>query len=422
MSFFSMPSPICPSNILILGNHSCSNRGDAAILRGLVEHITRTYPTSKITATTRYTQAAHFILPETTFINDSLFKAEFLGNRVSRFIKNRLFKYLGVSALKDGGFKFAHNEHKKFAASLEQYDLIIQVGGSFFVDLYGSKQYEAPLIAQSKKIPYIMIGHSVGPFSTTESQSLARICFDKTPLLLRESVSLKHCDTLALPNPHIIQSADTAWLVSPSRVSLPLEIESFITQPTIALTLRDLRPFDVRLGISQEEFERQIIQLCEHLNQRGYQIIFASTCTGLDGYHKDDRMVAQKIARQLKNPKTAYVVMDELDDVQLGSLLGQCVLTIGTRLHSAIISKNFGTPAFAIAYEHKSQGILNQMGLSMYSIDIHQVASEATINVIDRTLDDIENAKKTVAKAVLEEKKLAAHSINTTIASFFGHE
>tara|TARA_Y100001960_G_C14277772_1_gene635384 strand:+ start:111 stop:512 length:402 start_codon:yes stop_codon:yes gene_type:complete len=133
-------------------------------------------------------------------------------------------------------------------------------------------------------------------------------------------------------------------------------------------------------------------------------------------------MVAQRIARQLKNPKTAYVVMDELDDVQLGSLLGQCVLTIGTRLHSAIISKNFGTPAFAIAYEHKSQGILNQMGLSMYSIDIHQVASEATINVIDRTLDDIENAKKTVAKAVLEEKKLAAHSINTTIASFFGHE
>lgn len=417
-----MPSPTSPSNILIIGNHSCSNRGDAAILRGLIEHIHEHFPESRITASTRYTQAADFILPDTNFIDDSLFKTEFRGGRLSKFIKTRLFQHIGVNALIKGDFKFAHIDHIAFAASLDQYDLIIQVGGSFFVDLYGTRQYEAPLIARSKDIPYVMIGHSVGPFSSQRIKKLAHLCFNDTPILLRESISLEHYNSLALPNPKMVRSADTAWLVSPREVPLPHEISTFINQPTVALTLRDLHPFDTRLGISQQRFEEQIVQLSDHLNTRGYQVVFASTCTGLDGYHKDDRMVAQRVKRQLKDPNAAYVVMDELDDVQLGCLLGQCALTIGTRLHSAIISKNFGTPAFAIAYEHKSQGILDQMGLSMYSIDIHHISSESTINKIDSALDELDDVTAIVAKAVAKEKKLACDSINASITSFFSYE
>ena len=45
--------------------------------------------------------------------------------------------------------------------------------------------------------------------------------------------------------------------------------------------------------------------------------------------------------------------MDELNDLEMGKILGACELTVGTRLHSAIISMNFATPAIAINYEHK---------------------------------------------------------------------
>ncbi len=44
--------------------------------------------------------------------------------------------------------------------------------------------------------------------------------------------------------------------------------------------------------------------------------------------------------------------MDELNDVEIKDPPPR-VPTIGTRLHSAIISMNFGTPAIAINYEHK---------------------------------------------------------------------
>ncbi|STE96177.1 Colanic acid biosynthesis protein [Escherichia coli] len=50
-------------------------------------------------------------------------------------------------------------------------------------------------------------------------------------------------------------------------------------------------------------------------------------------------------------------MMDELNDLEMGKILGACELTVGTRLHSAIISMNFATPAIAINYEHKSAGL-----------------------------------------------------------------
>lgn len=50
--------------------------------------------------------------------------------------------------------------------------------------------------------------------------------------------------------------------------------------------------------------------------------------------------------------------MDELNEVEIDEILASCELTIGTCLHLAIISMNFGTPAIAIDYEHKLAGIM----------------------------------------------------------------
>ena len=45
-------------------------------------------------------------------------------------------------------------------------------------------------------------------------------------------------------------------------------------------------------------------------------------------------------------------------EVEIDKILASCELTIGTCLHLAIISMNFGTPAIAIDYEHKLAGIM----------------------------------------------------------------
>lgn len=412
-----------PSKILILGNHSCSNRGDAAILRGLIELLSESYPQAKITATTRYLKAAQYIIDNVNFIEDTLFESKFSGNRLVRALKSRSFNTFGLKRLVEHKKNLCETEeHHLFSQEVNDYDLVIQVGGSFFVDLYGSKQYEAPFIVKSQHLPYIMIGHSIGPFQTRHSKKLASLCFNNTPLLLRESLSAEHLTDLGCNNLLVSQSSDTAWLVSNQPKELPVELVEFTKKPTIALTLRELRPFDTRLGISQETFERAIGQLCNYIETLGYQLLFASTCTGLDSYHKDDRMIALRVKQQLNKPNNALVVMNELNDVELGTLLGYCQLTIGTRLHSAIISKNFGTPAFAIAYEHKSVGILTQMGLASFSINIHDIASEQTRDRITAVLSDLKTVNKDVSIKVSQEKILAKESILSALTQLISNE
>lgn len=98
-----------------------------------------------------------------------------------------------------------------------------------------------------------------------------------------------------------------------------------------------------------------------------------STCTGIDSYNKDDRMVALNLRNLVNDPSRYHVVMDELNDLEMGKLLSACDLTVGTRLHSAIISMNFGTPAIAINYEHKSAGIMQQLGMPEMAVDIRHL-------------------------------------------------
>lgn len=102
-------------------------------------------------------------------------------------------------------------------------------------------------------------------------------------------------------------------------------------------------------------------------------MIALSTCTGIDSYNKDDRMVALNLRQYVNDPARYHVVMDELNDLEMGKILGACDLTVGTRLHSAIISMNFMTPAIAINYEHKSAGIMQQLGLPEMAVDIRHL-------------------------------------------------
>ncbi|WP_181942426.1 polysaccharide pyruvyl transferase family protein, partial [Klebsiella variicola] len=79
-----------------------------------------------------------------------------------------------------------------FVRLLSGYDAIIQVGGSFFVDLYGVPQFEHALCTFMAKKPLFMIGHSVGPFQDEQFNQLANYVFGHcNALILRESVSLE---------------------------------------------------------------------------------------------------------------------------------------------------------------------------------------------------------------------------------------
>ncbi len=186
--------------LLILGNHTCGNRGDSAILRGLLDAINILNPHAEVDVMSRYPVSSSWLLNRPV-MGDPLFlqmkqhnSAAGVVGRVKKVLRRRYQHQVLLSRVTDTGklrnIAIAQG-FTDFVRLLSGYDAIIQVGGSFFVDLYGVPQFEHALCTFMAKKPLFMIGHSVGPFQDKQFNQLANYVFGHCDaLILRESVSL----------------------------------------------------------------------------------------------------------------------------------------------------------------------------------------------------------------------------------------
>ncbi|WP_318372591.1 colanic acid biosynthesis pyruvyl transferase WcaK [Enterobacter sp.] len=406
--------------LLILGNHTCGNRGDSAILRGLLDAITVLEPDAEVDVMSRYPVSSSWLLNRPV-MGDPLYSqmkqhntAAGLVGRVKKVLRRRYQHQVLLSRVTDSGklrnIAIAQG-FTDFVRLLSGYDAIIQVGGSFFVDLYGVPQFEHALCTFMAKKPLYMIGHSVGPFQDAQFNQLANYVFGHCDaLILRERVSLDLMKKSQINTDKVEQGVDTAWLVdhhdsdfTPS-YAVQHWLDVAASQKTVAITLRELAPFDKRLGTTQQAYEKAFAEVVNRILDAGWQVLALSTCTGIDSYNKDDRMVALNLRQHVSDPSRYHVVMDELNDLEMGKIFAACDLTVGTRLHSAIISMNFGTPAIAINYEHKSAGIMQQLGMPEMAIDIRHLLDGSLASMVADTLGQLPAINQQLATAVAAER------------------
>jgi colanic acid/amylovoran biosynthesis protein len=407
--------------LLILGNHTCGNRGDSAILRGLIDAITTIDESVEVDVMSRYPVSSAWLLGRPV-MGDGLYKqmkqhnnAVGLMGRVKKVLRRKYQHQVLLAKATDNG-RLRNISIPQgfidFVKSLQKYDAIIQVGGSFFVDLYGVSQFEHALCSFMAKKPVYMIGHSVGPFQDPQFNHLASYVFGNVEsLILRETVSLKLMNQSNIDSSKVEQGVDTAWLVDHHNDNFVPNyavnhwLNTIKRKKTIAITLRELAPFDKRLGTTQQAYEQAFAAVVNRVIDEGYQVLALSTCTGIDSYNKDDRMVALNLRQYVNDPEQYHVVMDELNDLEMGKILAECELTVGTRLHSAIISMNFGTPAIAINYEHKSAGIMQQLGLPEMAIEIRQLLNGSLQSVVADVLGQLPALNERLAHAVRAERQ-----------------
>ncbi|MEO3991175.1 colanic acid biosynthesis pyruvyl transferase WcaK [Pseudocitrobacter cyperus] len=406
--------------LLILGNHTCGNRGDSAILRGLLDAINTLSPDAEVDVMSRYPVSSSWLLNRPV-MGDPLYlqmkehnNAPGMVGRVKKVLRRRYQHQVLLSRVTDSGklrnIAIAQG-FTDFVRLLSGYDAIIQVGGSFFVDLYGVTQFEHALCTFMAKKPIYMVGHSVGPFQAPAFNQMANYVFGHCDaLFLRESVSLDLMKRSDIDTSKVEKGVDTAWLVDHHDASFEASyavahwLNIAKQQNTVAITLRELAPFDKRLGTTQEAYEKAFAGVVNRIIASGWQVMALSTCTGIDSYNKDDRMVALNLRKYIQDPSRYHVVMDELNDLEMGKLLGACDLTVGTRLHSAIISMNFGTPAIAINYEHKSAGIMQQLGMPEMAVDIRHLLNGDLEAMAADTLGQLSTLVPRLNEAVARER------------------
>ncbi|WP_339349128.1 polysaccharide pyruvyl transferase family protein, partial [uncultured Alteromonas sp.] len=152
--------------ILIIGNHTCGNRGDGAIIRGLIEEIEEQQPDADIDVMSRFPVSSEYLLGK-QFIADWIYRYKrYSGGGVAK-VQNRLYrKFLRKLLIKSAKSGLAEpklpTEFKNYIDTLREYDYVVQVGGSFFVDLYGVGQFYHALCTLASGTPLLIVGHSVG--------------------------------------------------------------------------------------------------------------------------------------------------------------------------------------------------------------------------------------------------------------------
>ncbi|AGB77589.1 colanic acid biosynthesis pyruvyl transferase WcaK [Enterobacteriaceae bacterium strain FGI 57] len=417
--------------LLILGNHTCGNRGDSAILRGLLDAINTLSPEAEVDVMSRYPVSSSWLLNRPV-MGDPLYlqmkahnNAPGMVGRVKKVLRRRYQHQVLLSRVTDSGklrnIAIAQG-FTDFVRLLSGYDAIIQVGGSFFVDLYGVTQFEHALCTFMAKKPIYMVGHSVGPFQAPAFNQMANYVFGHCDaLFLRESVSLDLMKRSDIDTSKVEKGVDTAWLVDhhDDTFDASYAVQHWLNvaqqQKTVAITLRELAPFDKRLGTTQEAYEKAFAGVVNRIIASGWQVMALSTCTGIDSYNKDDRMVALNLRKHIQDPSRYHVVMDELNDLEMGKLLGACDLTVGTRLHSAIISMNFGTPAIAINYEHKSAGIMQQLGMSEMAVDIRHLLNGDLEAMAADTLGQLSTLVPRLNEAVARERAAGLSMVESVL-------
>ncbi|ROP62695.1 colanic acid/amylovoran biosynthesis protein [Enterobacter sp. BIGb0383] len=417
--------------LLILGNHTCGNRGDSAILRGLLDAIATLEPDAEVDVMSRYPVSSSWLLNRPV-MGDPLYSqmkqhnnAAGVVGRVKKVLRRRYQHQVLLSRVTDSGrlrnIAIAQG-FTDFVRLLSGYDAIIQVGGSFFVDLYGVPQFEHALCTFMAKKPLYMVGHSVGPFQEPQFNQLANYVFGHcNALILRESVSLDLMKQSAIDTSKVEHGVDTAWLVSHHEEDFVADyrvqhwLKVIGQQKTVAITLRELAPFDKRLGTTQKAYEQAFADVVNRILDSGWQVVALSTCTGIDSYNKDDRMIALNLQSLVNDPSRYHVVMDELNDLEMGKIFGACDLTVGTRLHSAIISMNFGTPAIAINYEHKSAGIMQQLGIPDMAVDIRHLLDGSLGAKVGDTLGQLPAVREQVQQAVAAEREVGLKMVKSVL-------
>ncbi|XNM83464.1 colanic acid biosynthesis pyruvyl transferase WcaK [Escherichia coli] len=240
-------------------------------------------------------------------------------------------------------------------------------------------------------------------------------------LILRESVSLDLMKRSNITTAKVEHGVDTAWLVDHHTEDSPPAMP-FNTGWTLPHNRKRWplpcanwhRSTNVSAPLNKAD-EKAFAGVVNRILDEGYQVIALSTCTGIDSYNKDDRMVALNLRQHISDPARYHVVMDELNDLEMGKILGACELTVGTRLHSAIISMNFATPAIAINYEHKSAGIMQQLGLPEMAIDIRHLLDGSLQAMVADTLGQLPALNARLSEAVSRERQTGMQMVRSVL-------
>ena len=382
--------------ILITNFHSVQNKGDLGIVLGLMAGLKTKWPKASFSLIGRQ--------PD---------EREWWANRGINFYQPVL-TYQPTSRLAFLVFLFKFWQTLRTirtsqSAVLEAYreaDLVISKGGSFFREPEYKRNWlpvgilghlHQLLIAKKLGKPIVLSAQSFGPINNPITRLILRRVFRRLALItVRDGDSARWLGkVLKIKNVPVV--GDSAFLLKSSPATIKLSANG---KPIVGLTVRTW-------GQPQESknYRQAIIALIEHYAGQ-FQFVFMPQVIGPKAY-EDDRLVAEAIVDQLSVTArlSTMVIKDDLSPSELIDLYHQTDFFIATRLHSAIFALLASRPVLAIGYEPKTAGVLGDLGLDEWVIDIRSINAKVLSDCFASLLE----ASGTVFSRATDQARVAAN-------------
>jgi polysaccharide pyruvyl transferase WcaK-like protein len=412
--------------IVIVNAFERGNRGDAALLSVAITQVREAFPGAEV-AIAGFEHPAE--RPEFDSTPNLGSVRRYVGDesagRITRIIRKATALSLAVFAALPGSagplralVRLLPGEMRAEVTALAGADLVLSVGGGHFNarDDFASDLSIAFLLlplwlAQRFGVPVVLGPQSFGPFPRWRQQAMMRrVVGGARRTVAREAISVVRLAEAGVSLDRVERGVDSAFAFEgrsrrPWRDELAVPAAAELVLVTARRYLSEPQ---------QADYEAAMTATVQHLLGRPDCHVVLVPQVTCSYQNDDDRTVNSRIAAAAGHPRLHVLDDDRIDHHDIFALYAQADAIVGTRFHSVIFGLNAGVPCLAVEYDHKTRGIMRDLGLEQWVTRMSEVQPDTLPELADALLDGRDNYRTHLA-GVLPEYRLRAASFTATL-------
>ena len=270
-------------------------------------------------------------------------------------------------------------------------------GGDSFSDIYGIRRFLYVALPQILVLllqrPLVLLPQTYGPFAGWLARGLARyIVRGACTVFSRDQAGVGMIQSLAGSSKlvvHAVPDIGFAMTAEPLNDSILRTISEFRAgRPLVGLNASSLLYMggytgDNMFGL-REAFPQLIAALVDHLvGALGTQVLLVPHVCGGPQSQEDETRVCKNLElrfRPLHGDRVRYL-NEPLNHRQMKSLIGQCDLFIGARMHACIGAVSQCIPSVCLAYSGKFAGVMQPLGAGARVVDLRTAGTAEILRV-----------------------------------------
>lgn len=401
--------------ITITNGYTWYNKGDAGILLGTVNVLKEIFGTDieiNILSFTPNDDKIRYCKDETiknmfsNVLNPYPFKKTFIRKNLAilKLFLDMAINFIGINILKDK-FIFKKDNIK----ILKESDLIVVCGGGFL----GGKKFNSFMhlyqmyVNEEMNKPIVLLGTSVEPIKNRFVKYYTEKRIKKlNHIFPRETITneyLKHF----ISQDKITLIPDMAFMVD-DKVQKFSFVEDLRKKydNIFGLTVRKWHfPNSQEPKLANENYINSIVNMIQEYAEIMNAVFVFIPQVIFEG--DDDSLIAYEIKNRLNYKyKNNFVIRkDDWSPIEIKALINEFDLFIGTRMHSNIFATSMAVPTVAIAYEKKTNGIMETVGLSDYVIEIDTITSNELIEKVNECYKNKERIHNQLEDRIIDIRR-----------------